>query len=108
MRGPDLTSIEEEGLEKIKAISNKGGKQDFIDLYLICQEVALERLLELGQEKNPRYRGYTVQAVRAITFFADAEEEKMPMMMRPLDWTEVKDFLKAEVRDLSRKWYNLD
>ena len=30
------------------------------------------------------------------------------MMMRPLDWTEVKDFLKAEVRDLSRKWYNLD
>jgi hypothetical protein len=39
--------------------------------------------------------------VKSLVDFADAEEEPMPKMIRPVDWETVKAALVAEVRRLS-------
>ena len=105
---PALATYEDIGLMKLAAIIGRGCKRDFIDLYFICQELELTRLLVLSRDKYPDVRDFGVQAFRAITYFDDADDEDMPKMLHPIDWPEVKDFFLAAVEALSRERYDLD
>ena len=105
---PALAAREDIGLMKLAAIIGRGCKRDFIDLYFICQELELTRLLDLSKEKYPEVRDLGVQAFRALTYFADADDEDMPKMLDPLDWNEVKKFFQVAVERLSREGFDLD
>lgn len=105
---PALAAKEDIGLMKLAAIIGRGCKRDFIDLYFICQEIELSRLLKLSKDKYPKVGDFGVQALRALTYFTDADGEGQPRMLLPLDWTAVKEFFSAKTQDLSRKWYDLD
>jgi len=38
--------------------------------------------------------------LRALTYFADAEDDESPRMLVPYDWTQVKHFFKSQVKTL--------
>jgi len=99
-----LASLEDIGLMKIGAIIGRGSRKDFIDLYEICQRVLLSRLLALGATKFKDSRDFTLQALKALCYFEDADQEPDVSTVRPLPWNKVRVFLTEEIRRLARRY----
>lgn len=99
-----IAAIEDIGLMKVGAIIGRGSRKDFVDLYAICQRLPLSRLLALGGQKFRRVRDFRLQALKALTFFEDAERDPPLMTPTPLAWNRVKAFFIREVRVLTRRY----
>jgi len=98
-----VASLEDIGLMKLAAIIGRGSRKDFVDLYAICQRRLLSRLLALGRRKFRDVRDFPMQAMKALTFFEDAEREPVVMTSVPLSWERVRAFFSREVRLLARR-----
>jgi predicted nucleotidyltransferase component of viral defense system len=96
-RLPDLTAM------KLDAISSRGRKRDFVDLYQICQDAfPLEQAIQHFKQKYVGVNYSMVHLLKSLTYFEDAEDDPMPQMLTPLDWADVRRFFEAEVRRLMR------
>ena len=103
-RGPlRVASLEDVGLMKLAAIIGRGSRKDFVDLYAICQRRSLARLLALGRRKFRDLRDFPLQAMKALTFFEDAEREPAVVTPVPLAWERVTAFFLQEARTLARR-----
>ena len=102
---PPLASKEDIGAMKIIAISQRGTKRDFIDIYFLLEEFSLEDLFNFVKKKYPEFNIYV--GLRALTYFADAEKKEKGRrfyLFRPVSWSKVKKFLIAKVREYQEKW----
>jgi hypothetical protein len=91
-------------LMKLIAVSQRGTKRDFVDLYFICQHgYGLEDLLHRIPEKYHTVSYSSYHLLRALVFFADAEEDEPPHMLAPFDWNRVKQYFEEEVRRLVQR-----
>ena len=86
---------------KLGAVIGRGARKDFIDLYAICQRIPLSRLLMLGSTKFPKTHDFTLLALKALSFFDDAERDPPVVTPAPVAWDHVKAFFTREVRALS-------
>jgi Nucleotidyl transferase AbiEii toxin, Type IV TA system len=91
------------GLMKIAAIVSRGGKRDFVDLYLLCRELPLGELLDRAADKFGHVRDFPLQALKGLVDLAETEGEPMPQLVRPLAWEEVSAWVAGEVRALGRQ-----
>ncbi len=82
---------------KMSAISSRGSKRDFMDLYIVAREYGLSELVTLFQKKFSGTPYNNVHLFKSLTYFADAETEPMPHMLIPLSWDAVKQFFTTEV-----------
>jgi len=83
---------------KISAISSRGSKKDFIDLFFICQQkISLEEILELFEKKYKSVNYNMTHILKSLFYFNDAEKEPMPKMLISTGWEEVKDFFKKTI-----------
>jgi len=82
---------------KIDAIASRGTKRDFIDVYFIVREIPLNKILRTFKTKYARLNYNMLHIKKALVYFADADQEPMPSMLRPVNWREVKRFFKAEL-----------
>lgn len=73
---------------KIAAITGRGSKKDFIDIYFLLKEMTLTEILDLYQKKYSD--GSLFMALKSLVYFEDAENEEMPIMLLPVTWNEVK------------------
>jgi hypothetical protein len=94
---------------KIDAISTRGIRRDFIDLYAImhARSLSLADIIELYQKKYGMQRDMVIHALRSLTYFDDAEgashDHERPLeLLQPIDWQEVKKFFREEVERTSR------
>ncbi|MBI3913150.1 MAG: nucleotidyl transferase AbiEii/AbiGii toxin family protein [Chloroflexi bacterium] len=99
-----LASVLDIGLMKMAAIIGRGRKRDFVDLYFITRDIPLADLFERSAEKFPNVRDFSIQAARALVYFADAEADKMPRMFQPVQWNQVKKYFEREVAKISKGW----
>lgn len=87
---------------KLVAIGGRGSRKDFVDLFfLIRNGVSLDSLVAM---LRARFRGidYNEYHLRkALVYFADAETEPMPKMIREVAWGEIKAAIVEEVRRLT-------
>lgn len=82
---------------KMDAIASRGSRKDFFDLYFIAREVAgLEECLELYRRKYAGTGFNLYHVLKSLTYFADAEREKDPVLLRPVTWAQVKDYFERE------------
>ena len=89
------------GCMKISAISSRGTKKDFIDLYFLCQKaISLRELLELFKKKYKSVDYNMMHILKSLVYFGDAEKDPLPKMISPISWKEVKNFLKAEIKKI--------
>lgn len=73
-------------LMKIMAISDRGTRRGFVDLYALCHRFKpLDELLGLLPEKYGTWKYNLAHILRSLGYFVDAEEEYMPRMFEPLD-----------------------
>lgn len=88
-------------LMKLLAVTNRGSRRDFVDLFTILQSgPSLQDYLSLLPQKYGQGRLNPYQVATALTYFDDAEAEPMPRMLVPFDWRECKEFFVREVRRL--------
>lgn len=84
-------------LMKLAAISGRGSRKDFIDLFTILQGgLSLEQCFHWLPSKYGEGRVNTYHVLKSLTYFEDAEREPMPRMLDPFDWTECKNFFVRE------------
>jgi hypothetical protein len=84
-------------LMKLAAISGRGSRKDFIDLYLILRGgLSLEECFQWLPQKYGQGRSNTYHVLKSLTYFEDAESEPMPRMLEPFDWDECKAFFVRE------------
>ena len=94
-----IASIGDIALMKLIAISGRGSRKDFADLYTILQdEPTLEAYFEMLARKYGESRVNTYHILKSLTYFDDAESEPMPQMLVPFDWKECKAFFVREAR----------
>ncbi len=103
--GLEVASAVDLGLMKIAAIISRGGKRDFVDLYLLCRELPLAALLERAADKFGHVRDFPLQALKGLADLSATEGEPMPPALpaRPLAWEEVTAWVASEVRSLGRE-----
>lgn len=102
--GIKLADIKDIACMKLDAISRRGTKRDFIDLYFICKDYSLDYLLELYEEKFAKFNVPVWHVVKSLGYFADAEKNDLPEMLQPVNWNHIKHFFEQEAFRLAKKW----
>ena len=83
---------------KVAAITNRGTKKDFIDMFFLLQIFDIQRILEFYQKKYSDTNLYT--AILSLGYFVDAEKDGMPKMLIPTSWNDVKKRIAAAVKEI--------
>lgn len=73
---------------KLAAITGRGSKKDFIDIYFLFQEFSLHEILEFYKEKY--HDGSAFLVLKSLTYFDDAEKEPQPFMLKKINWDQIK------------------
>lgn len=95
-----IADIREIACMKISAISSRGSKRDFVDLYMVAKEISLSELLTLYKKKYSLTPHNNVHIFKSLMYFDDAEDEPMPDMLVPLSWKIVKGYFTKEIPKL--------
>jgi len=103
-----VAAIEEIGAMKLAAILARGTRKDYIDLYFILQQKNLIQLFEIASKKYPYHEAFPAFAVRALSYFDDAESDPMPRMIEPVSWAAIKSFLDQQALDMGSKQLELE
>jgi Nucleotidyl transferase AbiEii toxin, Type IV TA system len=96
-----LASVRDIAAMKVEAIASRGARRDFYDLYFICQSgLSLVKVLEDFDEKFASSHPDRYHRIRAMTYFDDAEREPLPILLRPANWKDVREFFETSVADI--------
>lgn len=94
----NLASIADIACMKVDAISSRGSKKDFIDLYFMLQKYSLEELLNFFDKKYREIEYNHLHILKSLIYFQDAESDPMPLMLKKINWKDVKNELKKRVK----------
>jgi len=83
---------------KVAAVSERGVKRDFIDLYFILQKISLQNALDLYDRKYKKLASNLIHVKKSLVYFDNAEDDPMPKMIIPVSWQEVRDFFEKEIK----------
>jgi len=102
--GINILDLRDIAAMKIVAISERGVKRDFVDLYFMCKaKIDLESMLRLYDKKYGKLASNLIHIKKSLVYFMDAEDQEMPKMLKPCSWLEVKRFFEQEVKKIAIK-----
>ena len=84
---------------KLDAISSRGSKKDFIDLYFILQSIAWQELFKLFAPKYKAIKYNKVHILKSLIYFVDADKEPIPIMLKDINWQKVKSYFKQVIKE---------
>lgn len=73
---------------KLAAVTGRGTKKDFIDIYFLLKHFSLDEMRSFYEQKYADGSWFLV--LKSLTYFTDADADPMPFMLEKLDWYEVK------------------
>jgi predicted nucleotidyltransferase component of viral defense system len=94
--GIRLAQIKDIAAMKLAAVTNRGRKKDFVDVAFLLDLLSMDEMLDLYQKKYPD--GLKLFVMRSLVYFNDAEDEPMPVMLKPLNWETAKERIRVAVR----------
>ena len=97
--GIRLAGISDIAAMKLAAITGRGSRKDFVDLYYLLQKYSLSDLLKLYTKKYSDGSEYMV--VKSLVYFEDAEHDVDVEMLTNITWEQIKKHLIREVRKFS-------
>lgn len=90
---------------KIIAISQRGKKRDFFDLYWCINNVEpLENLFKRLPSQYPLVVHNYHHILKSLVYFEDAENDPGPDVYFKATWTEVKKFFRKEITELLKNY----
>ncbi len=100
--GIRLLSVKDIIPMKLSAISGRGAKKDFYDIYHLLNDFTLSRMMEFFSQKYPNTSHF--QVLKSLLYFADADNDLDPISLKKVSWKDVKNKVRKEVQDyLSEK-----
>jgi predicted nucleotidyltransferase len=92
-----LANIQDIAAMKLAAITNRGTKKDFIDLYFLLQQYSFKDIIGFYNKKYED--GSEFLLYKSILYFEDAEDEPMPTMIKNVSWENVKCFIEEKTKN---------
>ncbi len=89
-KGIQLAGLKDIAAMKLEAIAGRGSKKDFFDIYFLLQQFSLEEIFSFHAQKYGIGLSNQYHHLKSLVYFADAEEEIMPVMLQPVKWPDVK------------------
>ena len=96
--GITLAGAKDIAAMKLAAITGRGTKKDFIDLFYLLKQFTLKEMLSFYENKYAD--GSVFLVMKSLTYFEDADREQSPVMLQQLDWAEVKTTITSVVHQL--------
>ncbi len=91
--GLSLASLVDIAVMKWAALSSRGSRKDFIDLYFIAKAgLEIKLFFPLLSSKFPGAKINHYHMIKSLSYFDDAEREPWPIMHKPVKWINVKDY----------------
>jgi hypothetical protein len=96
LSGVRLASLEDIAAMKLAAVAQRGSRKDFVDVFALGGILGLDEMLALYRRKyDVRDVGHVLVA---LAYFDDAEDERMPAMLRRWSWVDVRRTIQRWVR----------
>jgi len=93
---------------KIIAISQRGRKRDFLDLYWLAHHgQSLENIIRKLTEQYPSVAHDYHHILKSLVYFEDAENDPMPEIYFKVTWKAIKEFFIREVPYVTKKVVDL-
>jgi hypothetical protein len=97
-----LAQMEDVAPMKLKAITKRGRKRDFVDLYFLLQIFSVQELLNLYKQRTGQEE--IIHVITSMTYFEDAENDEMPYMFnKKITWQTIKKKITAGVLKHSKR-----
>ncbi len=94
-----LLDIRDVASMKIDAITARGKKKDFYDLFFLLQKFGLEEMMSWYHQMFHKVTVFHVW--KSLTYFEDAERDIDPVVFdKSVTWSRVKEAIRNEVRKL--------
>ena len=96
--GFTMASLDDLACMKLSAIVSRGMKKDFVDIYaLMSKHKSLQQMLRLYQKRFSVTDIFPV--LRGLSYFDDAERERMPRMIWNVRWHAMRTAILTAVKD---------
>ena len=76
------------GAMKLAAVSGRGKKKDYYDLFFLLQKYSLSQLMEFNKLKFPDSNEMII--LKSIGYFEDADNDADAILFEKISWNEVK------------------
>ena len=102
VKGLYLASIKDIAIMKLIAISQRGTKKDFFDLYYICNNfnITITDILKMLKEKYDENKVNYAHIIQSLSYFEDAEDENLPKVFIDYNWEKIKEYYIKEQRKI--------
>jgi len=82
---------------KIDAISSRGSKKDFIDIFFLLKKYSLEEIIGFFEKKYANINYNKLHILKSLVYFEEADNEPMPIMIQDISWEKVKKDIQEKV-----------
>ena len=97
-KGIRIAGIKDIGAMKISAITGRGAKRDFIDLYFLFKlGYTLKELINFYYQKFNSNTENNTLLYKSLLYFNDADEQETPVIFESVAWETIKKEIKKEV-----------
>lgn len=91
-----IAALEDIADMKIAAITQRGSKKDFIDIFFLLHKFSMAELFAFYREKISD--GNEWLALRSLTYFEDADNQPNPIMFHKHSWGKIKLYIIREAK----------
>ncbi len=99
LEGLNLLSIADVAAMKVNAVTNRGSKKDFSDLYMLeSNSFTLAQSVDSFCQKYGE--SSRLLALRSLAWFEDAEHEPSPHYLTEISWSQIRQTMQDRVRKL--------
>ncbi len=86
---------------KLLAISQRGTKKDFVDLFVILQNYSIQDLIKIFEKKYSGIDYSKTHLLKSLVYFEDAEKDPEPDYIHKIDWELVKTQIRNKVLEIA-------
>ena len=97
--GIRLAQMDDIAAIKLSAVTGRGTKKDFIDIYYLLKQYSLKQLLDLYSKKYSDGSEFLV--LKSLSYFSDADEDPDPNMLHNVRWDQIKVYFRKLLREYS-------
>lgn len=88
---------------KLDAVSSRGSRKDFIDIYELLKKYTLAELIEFFEKKYAGIKYNKLHILKSLVYFDDADGEPSPVMLHDVGWDDMKQSISQAVSAFSEE-----
>ncbi|MBU0486664.1 MAG: nucleotidyl transferase AbiEii/AbiGii toxin family protein [Bacteroidetes bacterium] len=95
--GVRISAFEDIAAMKMKAITSRRARKDYIDIFFLLETYALSEMLDLFEKRFVYYD--RKDPLMGLADIDAADSDMMPKMITPVDWPDIKRKIKSQLKE---------